>query len=190
MVGIMAEINNRTGSDDLILRARTDADALGRLYELYYERIFKFCVHRLFNKEIAQDITSEIFLQVARRIKTFSGRTQTDFQNWLYAIAANHTNGFIRKSSRRTKLLEEAAVSMSAEAADCSVKLDWPQLYSAILKLKPKHQTIITLRFFENLNYVQIAKIINTGPAAVRVTMHRILKKLKNHLLNSADGGL
>jgi RNA polymerase sigma-70 factor (ECF subfamily) len=189
MVGIMAEINNRTGSDDLVLRARTDADALGRLYELYYERIFKFCVHRLFNKEIAQDITSEIFLQVARQIKTFSGRTQADFQNWLYAIAANHANAYIRKSSRRKQLLSEATASLCAETADCPDKLDWPQLYSAILKLKPKDQTIIILRFFENMNYEQIAKIINVGPAAVRVTMHRILKKLKNHLLNSADEG-
>jgi RNA polymerase sigma-70 factor (ECF subfamily) len=190
MVGIMAEINNRTDSDDLVLRARTDADALGRLYELYYECVFKFCVHRLFNKQIAEDITSEIFLQVARQIKSFPGRTEDDFRNWLYAIAANHANAFIRKSSRRAKLLEEVAASMSAEAADCSEKPDWPQLYSAILKLKPKYQTIITLRFFENMDFVQIAKIINAGPATVRITLHRILKKLRNHLQKMADEGV
>ena len=55
MVGAMAKSVKRIDSDDLVLRARMDADALGRLYELYYERIFRFCVHRLFSKETAKD---------------------------------------------------------------------------------------------------------------------------------------
>jgi RNA polymerase sigma-70 factor (ECF subfamily) len=189
MVGAMAKINNRIDADNLVLQARTDADALGRLYELYYERIFKFCVHRLFNKDIAQDITSEIFLQIASQIRNFPGLTEADFNNWLYAIAANHANAYIRKTSRRKQLLTEVAASFCAETADCPDELDWPRLYSAILKLKPKHQTIITLRFFENLNFEQIAKIINARPATVRVTLHRILKKLRNHLQKSVDEG-
>jgi len=61
-------------------------------------------------------------------------------------------------------------------------------LYQAILKLKPKHQTIITLRFFENLEFEQIGKIINAREATVRVMLHRILKKLRNHLRAIVDG--
>jgi len=61
-------------------------------------------------------------------------------------------------------------------------ELDWPRLYAAILKLKPEHQTIITLRFFENLEFKQIAKILDAREATVRVTLHRILTKLRNHL--------
>ena len=73
MVGAMAKIDRRTEKDDLVLRARTDADALGRLYELYYERIFRFCVHRLFSKEAAEDVTSAVFLTVARQMRGFTG---------------------------------------------------------------------------------------------------------------------
>ncbi|MBN2457271.1 MAG: hypothetical protein JXB29_12165 [Sedimentisphaerales bacterium] len=64
----MVKNAKQTDSDSLILRARTDADALGELYELYYERIFRFCVHRLFDREIAEDLTSSIFLAVARQV--------------------------------------------------------------------------------------------------------------------------
>ena len=71
----MAKIDRRTVGDDLVLRARTEADALAGLYELYYERIFRFCVHRLFSKEAAEDVTSTVFLEVARKIRTFTGRT-------------------------------------------------------------------------------------------------------------------
>ena len=177
----MAEIARQTENDFLVIRARTDAEALGQLYELYYERIFRFCVHRLFYKEVAEDVTSVIFLQVARQIKGFAGRTETDFRNWLYAIAANHANSYIRKTSRHQRLLAQMP-SAKASEADCSDRLDWPALYKAILKLKPKHQTIITLRFFENMDFKQIANIINAREATVRVTLHRILKKLKAHL--------
>ena len=183
MVGTMAKVAERI-DDDLVFRARTKAEALGRLYEMHYERILGFCVYRLFNKEIAEDVTSGVFLEVARSIGSFRGRTVKDFQSWLYAIAANQVNAYIRKTSRRKELLKEAAGLMTVAdgSTDKSSEMDWPRLYEAILKLKPQHQTIVTLRFFENIKYEQIAQILNVKEAAVRVTLHRILNELRNHL--------
>ena len=192
MVGAMAkQVNRLKEKDDWVCAARTDAEALGRLYESYYECIFRFCVYRLFNKEIAEDVTSTVFLQVARGIRRFKGQTERDFGNWLYAIAANQANAFIRKSSRRKKLLENAADSIAAtvtEGANPSSGPDWPSLYKAILKLKPQHQTIVTLRFFENFSYEQMSKILNVKEATLRVTLHRILNQLRNHLTSVFDG--
>jgi RNA polymerase sigma-70 factor (ECF subfamily) len=74
------------------------------------------------------------------------------------------------------------------KSSDEAPEPDWPRLYAAILKLKPQHQTIVTLRFFENLRYEQIAQILNVKEATLRVTMHRILSKLRKHLLTVSDG--
>jgi RNA polymerase sigma-70 factor (ECF subfamily) len=189
MVGAMAKLVQQIEDDDLVLRARSQADALARLYDIYYQPIFSFCVHRLFNKEIAEDVTSSVFLEVARGIRRFRGRTAGDFQSWLYAIAANQANAYIRKTSRRKKLLEQAAASMTATAAKSDDNSpDFSQLYTAILKLKSQHQTIITLRFFENLQYQQIAKILNIKEATLRVSTHRIINELRNHLQTVTDG--
>ncbi|OHB62483.1 MAG: hypothetical protein A2167_03375 [Planctomycetes bacterium RBG_13_46_10] len=190
MVGAMAEIERQTDKGELVLKARSDADALGQLYDLFYDRIFRFCVHRLFSKDIAEDVTSSIFLAVAGNIKNFNGKNEADFRSWLYAIAVNHTNAFIRKTTRRKKLLEEAAaVTISGtNNPDNTSGLDWPALYKAVLKLKLKHQTIITLRFFENMDFEQIGQIVNSRPETVRVTLHRILKKLRNNLQNTLVG--
>ena len=187
----MAKLAERTEDNNLVLEAKTQAEALGRLYEMYYERIFRFCVYRLFNKEIAKDVTSAVFLQVARGICSFKGRSEQDFRNWLYAIAANQANAYIRKTSRREKLLAEAAGSIrpaAAGSAEKSLVPDWPGLYAAILRLKPKHQTIVTLRFFENFSYQQIAEILEVKEASVRVTLHRILNKLRNQLQTVYNG--
>ena len=192
MVGAMAkQVNRLIENDDLVSAARTDAEALGRLYELYYERIFRFCVYRLFYRETAEDVTSTVFLHVARGIRSFKGRTGQDFRNWLYAIAANQANACIRKTSRRKKLLENTADSITASAeqnTEKSSEPDWPNLYQAILKLKPQHQTIVTLRFFENLQYEEIAQILNVKEVTLRVTLHRILNQLQNHLKSVRDG--
>ncbi len=66
---------------------------------------YDFVYNRLFDKEIAEDVTSTVFLAVARRIDSFAGRTQADFRNWLYRIAANQANAHLRKTSRRNKIL-------------------------------------------------------------------------------------
>jgi len=190
MVGAMAKFVEQT-QDNIVHRARTEANALGQLYELYYDRILRFSVHRLFNKEIAEDVTSTVFLEVARRIRTFAGQNEQDFGNWLYAIAINQTNSYIRKTSRRRKLLAEAADLIRAkrdESNGNSSEPDWPRLYAAILKLKPQHQTIIALRFFENLPYERIAQILNIKETTLRVTVHRILKELRRCLRNVFDG--
>ncbi len=191
MVGAMAKSVERTDIDGLVQRARVEAEALSQLYELYYERLFRFCVHRLFSREVAEDVTSTVFLKVAGGIRSFGGQTERDFRNWLYAIAANQANAYIRKSLRRQRLLAEAVRSMRATAAnsaDYSTELDWPRLYAAVLKLKPEHQTIITLRFFENLDFEHIGRILNAREATVRVTLHRILRELRNHLQTVPNG--
>ncbi len=185
MVGAMAKPVEQTAYDDLVVLAKTQAGALGGLYELYYERIYRFCVHRLFNRATAEDITSSVFVTVAGTIRGFKGRTERDFRSWLFAIAANQANAHIRKTARRKRLLENAVAARRAAApADASpwAQLDWPTLYAAIVRLKPEHQTILTLRFFENMDYEEIGRIVDARAATVRVTLHRILHRLNEAL--------
>jgi len=185
----MAKPFEQTAYDDLVVLAKTQAGALGRLYELYYERIYRFCVHRLFNKTTAEDITSTVFLTVAGTIRGFKGRTERDFRSWLFAIAANQANAHIRKTSRRRRLLENAVAARRVAEADSSpwTQLDWPALYAAILRLKPEHQTILTLRFFENMDYDEIGRIVNARAGTVRVTLHRILRRLNEALRDELE---
>ena len=185
----MAKTVQPRANDDLVLKARTQADALGRLYELYYEQIFRFCVHRLFSKESAEDVTSSVFLSVARGMRTFKGQTEQEFRSWLYAIAANQANAYIRMTSRRARLsscvLRRAYCATDdgeATTHDDLAGLDWPTVYAAILKLKPKYQTIVTLRFFEGLDFEEIGRIMDAKTATVRVMLHRSLKRLKGML--------
>jgi len=66
--------------------------------------------------------------------------------------------------------------------------MDWPTLYTAILALKPEHQTVLTLRFFEDMDYDEIGRIMDTKPGTIRVTLHRILRKLREGLADDLGG--
>jgi RNA polymerase sigma-70 factor (ECF subfamily) len=186
--------DSRLGTyDDLVVLAKTQAGALGRLYELYYDRIFRFCVHRLFNRTTAEDVTSSVFLTVARTMRDFKGRTEQDFRSWIYTIAANQANAHIRKTIRRKRLLNDALGHREGEeetSADPVAwsRLDWPTLYAAIQELKPEHQTILTLRFFEDMDYDEIGRVVDARPATVRVTLHRTLRRLQEVLQGDLGG--
>jgi RNA polymerase sigma-70 factor (ECF subfamily) len=184
MVGAMAKPVEQTPYDDLVVQAKTQAGALARLYELYYDRIYRFCVHRLYSKATAEDITSGVFLTVAAAIRQFKGRTEQDFRAWIFTIAANQANAYIRKTSRRKRLMENVvAMRRAAEPQENPWSaMDWPTLYTAILQLKPEHQTVLTLRFFENIDFDEIGRIMGAKPATIRVTLHRILRKLREIL--------
>lgn len=190
MVCVMAQPDTEKGNARLVRRARTDPDALGELYRLYYNKIFAFCVYRLFSKEPAEEVTSMVFLAVARRIRYFAGQTESDWRNWLYRIAANQTNAYIRKTSRRKRIFAEAARERYADSftQPNGCEFDWATLYPAIRKLKLKYQTIVTLRFFEGLSYDEIGRVLDCKPATARVTTLRALKKLKKILQTVVDG--
>jgi len=194
---IMAEPVEETAYDDLVIQAKNQAAALGQLYELYYDRIFRFCVHRLFNRSTAEDVTASVFLTVARTIRDFRGRSEQEFRNWVYTIAANQANAHIRKSTRRGRLMENVVAHRRAAERDATdpagggpgwSELDWPTLYAAIQQLKPEHQTILTLRFSEDMDYDEIGRIIGAKPATIRVTLHRILRRLQNVLRGDLGG--
>jgi RNA polymerase sigma-70 factor (ECF subfamily) len=198
MVAIMAKPVEQTAYDDLVVLAKTQAGALGRLYELYYDRIFRFCVHRLFNRTTAEDVTSSVFLTVARTMRDFQGCTEQDFRSWIYTIAVNQSNAHIRKTMRRKRLMENVVAHRRTDEEDSTdprrsgaagwSSLDWPTLYAAIQELKPEHQTILTLRFFENMDYDEIGRVVDARPATIRVTLHRTLRRLQEVLRGDLGG--
>lgn len=181
--------------DDLVVQAKGNAEALGVLYERYYERLLGFCVHRLFDQESAEEVLSAVFLSVADGIGRFRGTTERQFGSWLYRIAANHCNNTIRKTKRRQRILESVSAELAQrtqmERPESVETFDnWPAVYAALSELKTIEQTVITLRFFEKMEFAEISEITGQRLSSVRVILHRALKKLRARLSHSLGGDL
>lgn len=178
--------------DALVVRASTDSAALGALYQQYYQPIYRYCLHRLFGPEAAEDVTSDVFLTVAKRIGQFRGTTRASFCSWLYTIATNKAYERIRKARRRAELLEAAVqagrVGRRQAEAD-NHHPDWPAVYQAILRLSPKQQTLVTLRFFEGLRIREIAEIVGRSLGAVSTGISRALGRVRDELTSGHPDG-
>ena len=174
--------NSRAANDGrLIDQARSDPAAFARLYRRHYDAVFRYCVHRLFNRQSAEDVTSAVFLSVVENFSRFKG-SERDFRNWLYKIATNAVNEHLRKASRRKDLLKATCEQANHQAADCGQSERLALLKQAILTLRPRYQTIITLRFFENLKLTEIAEVLASSPGTVRSQLARALAKLRKKI--------
>jgi RNA polymerase sigma factor (sigma-70 family) len=169
-------------NNDLIIQAQTSYNAFALLYRRHYDAIFKYCVHRLFDRHLAEDLTSQVFLKVVEKFHSFEG-SEIQFRNWLYKIATNFVNNQMRQTARQKTALsifQERSNKTNSRPEDSSVKL--AILKQAMLTLKPRYQTIITLRFFENLKLTEIAEVLGSSPGTVRSQLARALAKLRKKL--------
>ncbi|MBA7692391.1 RNA polymerase sigma factor YlaC [subsurface metagenome] len=167
---------------ELIDDAHRDPAAFVQLYRRYYDAVFRYCVHRLFERQTAEDVTSQVFLKVVENLGSFKGN-EPQFRNWLYKIATNAVNGHLRKTARRNVLLKRACEQANSRAADCEESTEkLALLREAVFALKPRYQTIITLRFFENLKLTEIAEVLASGPGTIRSQLARALTKLRKIL--------
>ncbi len=176
--------NNSKAADhsQLIARACSDRAAFVQLYRRHYDAVFRYCVHRLFERQVAEDVTSEVFLNVVESIHSFKG-TENQFRCWLYRIATNAVNNYLRKTTRRKSLLKVARQQADVQAADCGESAEkLVFLKEALFSLRPRYQTIITLRFFENLKLTEIAEVLGSSPGTVRSQLARALAKLRKVL--------
>jgi prevent-host-death family protein len=101
---------------------------------------------------MARDTSS--LASVATKLHTFPGQNEGDFRRWLFRIATNAVNAYLRQSRRRQKLWQAAAriqqlgTGRTMESKSEGDVLDWPAVYQAVLELDEREQTILTLRFF------------------------------------------
>ena len=182
----MDQMNSETQTDILLQKACSDPAAFAKLYRLHYDQVFRYCSRRLFNRHAAEDVTSTVFFKVMNSMGTFKGDIR-DFRNWLYRIATNAANDHLRSSVRRAEAMQSVAQNTSSGfVLDVSADVDLEDkkllLKKAVLSLKPKYQTVIALRFFENMKLIKIAEILGQKPATVRSQLNRGLEKLRKKL--------
>jgi len=171
---------------DLIQRACSDPDAFAQLYLLHYDNVFRHCLRRLFDHCAAQDVTSTVFFKVMNNLSSFKG-SASEFRCWLFSITTNAVNDYLRDLKRRKQLVLNIAADNQQEPAyeldvDKHLLEKKALLKKALLELKPKYQTVIALRFFENMKLTEIADCLGKKPSTIRNHLARATAKLRKRI--------
>lgn len=176
------EINEE---ETLVSASRGDREAFGALYERYVERIYNYVYYRTGNMHDAEDLTARVFQRAMNHIPNYTDRG-VPFSAWLYRIAHNLVANWHRDRSRRQEipLSEVPALPVKDERPEVRLVRSQEQdsLMRHIRQLAPERQTLLILKFVEDLSNAEIGRIMGRSEGAVKSLYHRTLLSLRDQL--------
>ncbi len=191
----------------LMLRVKEDdAGAFEELVERYQGRLVRLLEHLGPKRDLADDMTQEVFLRVFRARKTYQPGAK--FSTWLFTIAGNVARNAARSTGRRQEVSEVDAggtPSGSQKAALAHVAMDASGLMptrlvegeeraqvvrAAVQMLSDRQREALLLCKFEGLSYAEIAEVMDLSTKAVKSLLSRARVNLKDILAPYVDSGL
>jgi RNA polymerase sigma-70 factor, ECF subfamily len=172
-------------SEDLELIHRSqagDTEAFGELVTKYRTKIFSMIYGIVGNETDAWDLAQEGFLKAWRSIHRFQDRSS--FYTWLYRITTNVTIDSLRRKGHRVEVeLDDAIPSfLPGPGVNCERSEIREQVYAALAQLTPEHRAVIVLKEIEDLQYREIAEILNVSIGTVMSRLFYGRKKLQSIL--------
>jgi len=164
----------RAYEEQLVERAKHDADAFGELYDHYFSQIYRFVFSRMRDQDAAEDVTSEVFFKALRAIGRYRS-TGHPFSAWLYQISVNAIYDHYR--SRRPTASLEGAVGVPDPARPVAERVvdssEAERVWAAIDTLPPQQRIAMSLKLGEDLKLAQIGRIMGKSEGAVKLLVHR-----------------
>jgi RNA polymerase sigma-70 factor (ECF subfamily) len=159
-----------------------DSEAIGWLYERYFDRIYRYVYLKVGEAAEAEDVTEQVFLKMLEAIGTFRWQGSS-FSSWLFRIAHNQIVDNVRHSARHPQVpLEPVGALLPAEGNDphwWAEQGDFREhLQSAIAQLTDLQAQVINLKFGGGLSNAEVAQIMNKTEGAVKALQYSALQNL------------
>ncbi|MFC1865433.1 ECF subfamily RNA polymerase sigma factor, BldN family [Chloroflexota bacterium] len=172
----------------LVQRAQQhDQEAFARLYEEYFDKIYRYIAFKIGNRVEAEDMTQQVFVKALHSISSYKWRG-LPFSAWLFRIAHNQVVDHLRKKTRRQVVsLNESLISSGDNPHNITEKkMDIEKLMKAARELTAAQQDVIHLRFSGDLPIAQVSKIMGRSEGAVKALQHSAIVALRK-ILNSGE---
>jgi RNA polymerase sigma-70 factor (ECF subfamily) len=166
-----------TDDMELVRQAQTGSvAAVGELYDRHRSRIFRYIHFKTGNKQVAQDLASEVFLRMVDHLSDFQPRG-VPFSAWLYRIAQNL---IIKQGQRASKhpnvpLVFADNVSQNGDnpafVVERELEMEW--VWQGLENLDESQREVIILRFITGLSLKETAEALEKTVAAVKTLQHR-----------------
>ncbi len=184
----------------LVDRAKAgENEALGRLYDAYVARLYRYCLTRVGDETEAEDLTEEIFLKVLGAIDRFEWRPGAEGQRipfgaWIFRIARNEVASFQRRAAarpRRAEFSDLVAERLRDEGRGpqelAETKLTIEEVFRAVRQLPEAQRDVILLRFASGLSVKETAESLGKNVPNVKVLQHKGVQRLREVLTASPE---
>jgi RNA polymerase sigma-70 factor (ECF subfamily) len=172
---------NQATSDEVLIGriAKGDRLAMQVLFARHHVRVYRFVLRLVGNPSVAEDLISEVFLDVWRQADRFEGRSAVS--TWMLAIARFKALSALRKKPDE-ELDEETAEAIEDTSDNPEVALEKKDksavLRQCLEKLSPEHREIIDLVYYHEKSVEEVAEIVKIPENTVKTRMFYARKKL------------
>jgi len=176
-------------TDETIMAAVRDGDLeqVAVLFDRYNKRIYNFLARMAFNREIAEDLTHDVFIRIIRYRASF--REGSRFTPWIYQIARNvfadHYDAQ-KKKYGNTIDVEKVMDTIPDDDDNGAMEEKEELLHRSMALLNDEQRELLVLTRFQHLRYEEVATIMDTTVANVKVKVHRAIGKLREHYFQLA----
>ncbi|HEU5272178.1 MAG TPA: sigma-70 family RNA polymerase sigma factor [Xanthobacteraceae bacterium] len=172
---------NQATSDEVLIGriAKGDRLAMQVLFARHHVRVYRFVLRLVGNPSVAEDLISEVFLDVWRQADRFEGRSAVS--TWMLAIARFKALSALRKKPDQ-ELDDETAETIEDTSDNPEVALAKKDkgkvLRQCLSKLSPEHREIIDLVYYHEKSIEEVAEIVKIPENTVKTRMFYARKKL------------
>jgi RNA polymerase sigma-70 factor, ECF subfamily len=156
------------------------------IVEKYSSRLYWHIRRLVILHEDANDTLQNTFVNAWRNIDNF--RNESSIYTWLYAIATNEALAIINKRTRLATVSLDDLGSYFANSREGSTWFDGDEaqvkLQNAILQLPEKQKIVFNLKYFDDMTYEDMSKVLNTSVGALKASYHHAVKKIENILIS------
>ena len=159
--------------------------AFNEIVGSYSERLYWHVRRLLCSHEDADDLLQDIFIKVWAALPSFRGEAQ--LYTWLYRIATNESLNFLRKQQTRAALANAQSIDPDLEKkVDDDPFFDGDKaqrvLDKAVAKLPQKQRLVFNMRYYDDMSYADISKVLGTSVGALKASYHFAYEKIKEEL--------
>ncbi|HEY0612710.1 MAG TPA: RNA polymerase sigma factor [Chitinophaga sp.] len=157
------------------------------IIQKYQERLYWHIRRLVLDHDDANDVLQNVFIKVWKNLEGF--REDAQLFTWLYKIATNECLTFLEQQKRKSAVsLSDVETGLSnklrADTQFDANKLEW-KLQRAILSLPEKQRVVFNLRYYDEMPYEEMSRVLETSEGALKASYHHAVKKIEEYIKNS-----
>lgn len=164
----------------------TKEKAFTAIIKKYQEKLYWHIRRMVVEHEDANDVLQNVFIRVWNGLENF--REDSQLYTWLYRIATNECLTFLEQQKRKASVsLSDVESGLSntikADKYFDPDKLEW-KLQLAMQQLPEKQRIVFNLRYYDEMPYEEMSKVLETSEGALKASYHHAVKKIEDFILN------
>ena len=164
----------------------TKEKAYTTIIKKYQERLYWHIRRMVVDHDDANDVLQNVFIRVWNGLANF--REDAQLYTWLYRIATNESLTFLENQKKRSAIsLSDVETGLSnkikADQNFDANRLEW-KLQLAIQQLPEKQRLVFNLRYYDEMPYEEMSRMLDTSEGALKASYHHAAKKIEEYIKN------